>query len=116
MYNSSFQTKHYPCDYPFDTLVDIFDIYMGPEMHEALEIYGTKMHGLLWEYPYGLVKDYNLYPLKNIDTLNELFFNNENMDPVKLEKDGSKYNIINGRHRIVLSILYGYTHVPAIII
>lgn len=107
--------KYYKCNLKFDSLIDIFDIFLGPEMHEALNYYGTIMHGPEWDYPYTLIYDTNLFPLNRIPVNEKSFIKDLSIPPVKLKKIGNRYEIIDGRHRVVLSILYGYTHVPAIL-
>lgn len=110
--------------YPIDTnvnshnvsLLNINDIYFGPEMHQALIQKGKEMYGCDWEYSPDLVIDHNLFPLSRLEALSTLFDKKVPLPPIKVKNIYNKYDIIDGRHRVVLSVLYGYSHIYAEIV
>jgi hypothetical protein len=106
--------RHYPCTETCD-LIDLQHIYLGPEMHAALARRGRELHGEHWAYSHGLVKDHHLFPLGRLASNEAAFVRHVPLPPVQLQRLGSKFDILDGRHRIVLSILYGHTHVPAVV-
>ena len=97
-------------------IINLNDIYMGPEMYHVINIKGKELYGNQWFYEPKLILDNNLFSLSRINEMFKLFKNNIKLPPVKLKLYNNKYEIIDGRHRIVLSILFNYDNVPAIII
>ncbi len=112
---SNNNSTYYNCDNAAFTLIPIHKIYLGPEMHECITKHGHTKHGQQWSYPYKLSKCLNLLPLNRIELMATAFENNTKLPPVKLCPHYGNYEIIDGRHRIALSIIYGFNHVPALL-
>jgi hypothetical protein len=95
------------CDY-----VDVDNIYLGPEMYTVINDLGRCLNGTAWSYDRGLVMDSGLLPLSRIDNMLHCFIKRMLLPPVRLKKRGAKYEIVDGRHRIVMSIIFGYRYIP----
>lgn len=59
--------------------------------------------------------DYSSPQFGKLNRLDDFDFLNDTLPPVKLQHRGDYYSILDGRHRIALSIINGKTHVPAIL-
>lgn len=96
-------------------IINLSNIYLGPEMHQLVNDMGKKLYGNDWYYNSKLILDNNLFPLTKINDM-LLIFNKIKLPPIKLKKYLNNYEIIDGRHRVVLSILHNFNQIPAIII
>ena len=58
------------------------------------------------------------FGLNRLDQMQEAFEKNIMLEPidVKIRTNGTNYDIVNGRHRFVMSLLFGYELIPVIII
>jgi hypothetical protein len=69
----------------------------------------------------GFVKksqDEDGFGLNRIETVEEAFKKNISLDPikVKLMSNGTHFDVKDGRHRFVLSLLFGYEFVPVVVV
>jgi hypothetical protein len=95
--------------------VNINDIYIGPEMYQVINDLGKKINGHNWYYE-GLIMDNGLLPLSRIDNMLNCYIKHITLPPVILkENNNNKYEIIDGRHRIVMSIIFGYKDINSIL-
>jgi hypothetical protein len=97
-------------------LINLNDIFLGPEIHSVIINKGSELYDSSWSYSNNLILDNNLLPLNKIDNILNLFNNKTSLYAVKLKRYNNKYEIIDGRHRIACAILFGHTHIPALII
>lgn len=93
-------------------LTDINDIYMGPEMYNVINDLGKFLNGHSWSYEHGLVMDSGLLPLSRVDNMLNCFIKHMVLPPISLKKKNNRYEIVDGRHRIVMSIIFGYKQIP----
>lgn len=112
----AYRFSSYSTSESFHKFIQLKDIYIGPEMHYALEHYGKEINGESWEYDAPLVMDAQLLPLNRIKSMLPAFTDSLGLPPIKVKERDDKYEIIDGRHRIVLSIIFGYTTIPALLI
>ena len=66
---------------------------------------------------YKLLKNDNSLPLHKLEKVLKDLADNTALDPINVKpfKMTNYYEIIDGRHRFVSSIYYGYTHIPCVI-
>ena len=52
--------------------------------------------------------------MEKVNTVKEYFENEKELDPIKVTPFNStdKYEIIDGRHRYIMSLYKGYSHIP----
>lgn len=101
-------------------VIKISEIYLTPEMYSVIVDVGRLMNGKDWTYECdsNLVKDYGLLPLSKVDNMLFCFLKNIQLPPVTLTRSRDsklKYEILDGRHRIAMSIVFGFKEVPYIL-
>jgi hypothetical protein len=113
-HQASPRVKHYPIDRgavrrQLQDLNDPKTQQSTREQHGGYEVFRLEM------VP---IRDINLPPTWNPDRerrLVEAFRDGKPLPPVRLSREGSRWNVTDGIHRTNLSKLQGFTHVPAIV-
>ena len=92
-------------------IVPIKRILMRRQMAESIKKYD------------GLVKEFKrdpstrqTLPLNRLGNMGNLFMDGVQLPPIRVQmiisNDKKYYSIIDGRHRFVLSVLFGYVNIP----
>ncbi|AYV75232.1 MAG: hypothetical protein Terrestrivirus1_106 [Terrestrivirus sp.] len=63
-------------------------------------------------------QDEDGFGLNRIETVEEAFKKGISLDPIKVKimSNGTHFDVKDGRHRFVLSLLFGYESVPVVIV
>ena len=58
-------------------------------------------------------KNSDIVPMQRIEQVRDYFNTDNGLDPIKVMKyNDTKYSIIDGRHRYIMSLYNDYTHIP----
>lgn len=110
MDNTAYKTNKYTSDIIF---VNIIDIYFDQVMQKTCESYNIDNIDIINYYDYNIVGRV----LTRIEHVISGMNNNTLLPPIKLCKCiQDKYKIIDGRHRVVASLIKGHKYIPAIIV
>ena len=99
---------NFTVDGAFDQLIPIGQILFDSGMIR-------KVRSVCPEKEHMFIAHGNRLPLGRWPRMWSSIQQNTPLPAVSLEKNGPFYCLIDGRHRTVASLCYGYTHVPAII-